>query len=189
MKLALILSLFFCVSCLPGRSSLIFEAPIRDLSPQNAEEVNFKTLSEKILVPKCLKCHKGFSEEENVLKHVVDNNPDESPLFDSVKTGRMPKRDMALNSDELEIVRLYIENLDGEVNFDELKAKVLAPKCLNCHKRITDEESLMRWINEDLPEESKLLTTTKSGYMPKNGTPLSAKEMKVIQQYLQQFKR
>lgn len=197
MKSFLFLFLFLLTSCLPDESGLKFhvsepQKPARETrTAEIPREVNFEFLSQEILTPKCISCHKGFTDEQKILKHVKGNDPEISPLFDSVKTGRMPKKAAPLNSRELEIVRTYIEGIRIErlVTYDELKEKILAPKCMTCHKKAGEEANIMRWINQDSPMESKLLETTESGLMPEDNPPLSASELNLIRNYLSNFKK
>lgn len=197
MKSLLLLSLFLFASCLPDESGLKFQVSAPQKPAQEAQtaeippEVSFEFLSQEILAPKCITCHKGFTDEQKLLKHVKGNDPEISPLFESVKTGRMPKKAAPLNSRELEIVRTYIESIRIErlVTYDELKEKILVPKCMSCHKKAGEESNIMRWINQDSPMESKLLKSTESGRMPKDNPPLSASELNLIKNYLLNFKR
>ncbi|WPU66885.1 hypothetical protein [Peredibacter starrii] len=196
MKLLLLTSLFLVASCLPDRTSLRFDDASPRLNTQTREteipdEVDFKVLSEEILVPKCISCHKGFTDETRILKHVKENDPEISPLFQSVKTGRMPKKAPPLESRELEIVRRYVESVRIErvVTYDELKEKILVPKCIECHKKSGEETNIMRWIDQENPSESKLIKATESGRMPKNNPKLSAYELNLIRNYLNNFRK
>lgn len=196
MKLLLLTSLFLLTSCLPDKSSLRFEDTSPRVSTQTdeteiPEEVDFATLSKEILVPKCINCHKGFADETKVLKHVKENDPEISPLFQSVKTGRMPKKGPPLDSRELEIVRVYVESVRIErlVTYDELKEKILVPHCMGCHKKSGDEANIMRWIDQENPSESKLIKATESGRMPKDKPKLSAHELNLIRNYLNNFRK
>jgi hypothetical protein len=105
-----IIFLSILVSCGIGgaRGPLNFEAKVDEQIL--AEEVNFAVLQKEIL-PKCIGCHQGWVSEEAIEELIVAGQPEESPFFDSVKTGWMPKRAPPLNSFQLEIVRNYILNI------------------------------------------------------------------------------
>jgi mono/diheme cytochrome c family protein len=67
---------------------------------------------EKILVPHCLSCHtKTLNDPERFARWVVPGSPEESKLYLSVKSGRMPKDKPPLTEREIEILKHYIENL------------------------------------------------------------------------------
>lgn len=173
----LFILLFLC-SCGP-RGPLFFEAP---MAIQN--EVSFQNLKASIIETKCLSCHSDFSEEENLLPYIEGNDPDKSKLFEVVKDGSMPMDAPALTSEELELVRNYIQTLTPKVTFKKLKDEILTPKCLACHKKMGDEVNFEKWVNTESPLESKVLLRTLDGSMPKNGTPLSSLEIEMIKAYL-----
>ncbi len=165
--------LLFLCSC-GARGPLFFEAPMAIQG-----EVSFQNLKTSIIETKCLSCHSDFAEEKNLLPYIDGNDPDKSKLFEVVKDGSMPIDAPQLTSIELEMVRSYITSIEIGP-FQKLKNEVLVPKCLGCHKKMGDEENLKKW-------GSKLLLRTQDGTMPKNGTPLNAKEMKLIRDYLNSF--
>lgn len=175
----LIILLFLC-SCGP-RGPLFFEAP---MAIQN--EASFQNLKASIIETKCLTCHSDFAQEENLLPYIDGNDPDKSKLFEVVKDGSMPMEAPVLTTEELELVRSYIQSLDRtpKVTFKKLKDEILTTKCLACHKKMGDEINFEKWVNFDTPLESKVLLRTMDGSMPKNGTPLSSAEIEMIKAYL-----
>jgi hypothetical protein len=74
-----------------------------------------------------------------------------------------------------------------EVNFAVLKAKVL-PKCIGCHKDWTSEEIVNRFTRENLPDQSRLFTTVKSGAMPKNAPALNSALLEITRNYVQNIR-
>lgn len=176
----LLFFLFFLCSC-GARGPLFFEAPMAIQS-----EVNFQNLKASVIEAKCLSCHSDFAQEENLLSYIEGNDPEKSKLFEVVKDGSMPMDAPVLNSEELELVRNYILNLNptARVTFKKLKEEIIAPKCLGCHKKMGEEENFVKWVNADSPRDSKLLLRTQDGSMPKNGKPLNAVEMEMIKSYL-----
>lgn len=88
----------------------------------------------------------------------------------------------------------------GEVvTFDELKNKVLQPKCLACHKRWKDEVGFQtKYFKAGDPDHSKMFDSVKAARMPKgeklpDGTrapaePLSTAELELIYNYIRDAK-
>lgn len=195
-------------SCLPSmdKSSLKFEAPetpsVTPIGSDEDQQVAFENLKTNILIPKCVQCHSKWSSEFQFQKFIIPGDPENSRLFDSVKTGRMPIGDkLPLTSAELEMVRSYIQNARPVpappvvVKFDELKTKVLAPKCIACHKKWENEaEFLKRHIVPGDAEKSRMYDSVKMGRMPKaaeneDGTPgtvvpLEKNEAELIRNYI-----
>lgn len=108
-KLFLLSTILIFSSC-GKRSELVFDVPTDDrIGVEGA--VDFETLKSKILIPHCIKCHKKMDQAEGLTKHITNNDPYSSRLFLSVKEGTMPKKAAPLSTEEIEIVRKYIENL------------------------------------------------------------------------------
>lgn len=209
MKIIILLFLSTLVSCGIGgaKSPLSFAVMIEE--PVRAEEVDFQILQKQIL-PKCIGCHQKWTTEEAFAKYIVPGKPDESQFFDSVKTGRMPKRAQPLSSQQLEIVRNYILNIKivmpvpdpipapepdpvpapVAVTFKDLHEKVFQVSCLPCHARILGSESALNsnWIDPENTDLSPLLVETESGRMPKRGAPLTAEQLQLIRDYVKQFR-
>lgn len=189
-KMYKLLPLLLLVSCglpLSGPSNLVFEIRENAKAPLNGETKAFQNFRQQILDAKCVKCHKNFTKEENLLKYISKKDPDSSKLFEVVKNGSMPKKAPPLTTLELEMVRKYIENVEviEDVTFAELNEKILTPKCLKCHKKMGDEAILNeKWIDLKSPFNSKLYLSTLSGEMPKKSDPLSKAEMNIIKGYL-----
>lgn len=74
-----------------------------------------------------------------------------------------------------------------DVNFTVLKEKVL-PSCIGCHKDWTSDEVVNRFTRGNLPDESRLYTTVKSGSMPKNARPLSSNLLEITRNYIQNIR-
>lgn len=187
----IIFTLLLLVSC--ERSELIFSAP-----EEKFQEISFQNFKANLLETKCMSCHKGFEDEKNLLQYIDVNDPENSLLYLVVKDGSMPPKGKPLTSLELEFVRNYVASFQRPAEtespeplpaagFDELKEKILIPKCLSCHKKMGDEENIQRWVNVDAPLESKLYLRTLDRSMPKGGEPLSDEEMKLIKRYLGAF--
>jgi len=164
-----------------------------------AEEVNFAVLQKEVL-PKCIGCHQKWTTEDAFAKFITPGLPDESQFFDSVKTGRMPKKSPPLSTEKLEIVRNYILNMkvtetipvpETQASFQDLQEKVFNVSCLPCHTKILNDETLLneKWIDKTSPELSKLLIETESGRMPKRGIPLTSAQLELLRAYVNGFKQ
>lgn len=89
-----------------------------------AEIVTYEKLKTELLNKKCLSCHfhkMTWKDEAGFQQRWIKlGDPDNSQLFESVKLGRMPKAPdnddgtpgeaEVLSTEELEIIRNYIEN-------------------------------------------------------------------------------
>lgn len=183
MKFFLLTFIFLTIVSCGKRGQLYFED--KKLKLIN-NLVTYESVKKNILDTQCIGCHKGFSEEKNLFKFINEDAPEESRLFLSVKTGSMPKGKPPLNSEDLEMIRLYVNQVEviRDVSFAELNEKIIAPKCVGCHKKMTTEEALSRWINPESLMDSKLLKSTANGSMPKNAPPLTKKELNMIRGFL-----
>lgn len=190
MKILTCLLLILVVSC-GKRSGLVFE---EKLTPNiSREEVNFAALKSQVLEPHCLTCHSRMGTEEAISRWVTPGDPEKSRLFKSVESGSMPKNARPLGTRELELIRSYITKLAAPereiVTFDDIKAQILVPSCLQCHRRMDNETSLSTWINRENPTQSKLYLRVIDGSMPKGGSPLSSDQTELILNYIQDLKR
>lgn len=84
----------------------------------------YASIREKILVPKCIDCHSGpnsphgldLSSYSKVLDQshfpplVVPGKPEQSSLYSSVSSGKMPKNSASLSSEELDAISTWIKN-------------------------------------------------------------------------------
>ncbi len=113
MRFALYSFIFIlCAACVPEKGPLRYslDGRIDDITPVQ-EPVSFQRLSSEILTPRCAECHRSIVNEARVLRWVVPGNPEESLLFQVVKSGEMPEDSAPLTSKELEVVRAYITGL------------------------------------------------------------------------------
>lgn len=204
-------------SCLPklDKTSLKFEVPkIPQNQEASTEGISFESLKTEVLAPKCLGCHKAWADEAIFQDdgRMIIGDADNSKVFQMVKTGRMPvgpklpeggrAKVPPLDSAELNKVLQYINHTKAvftKVTFEELKTKVLEPKCIVCHKKwSTEEEFLKRHITPGNATTSKLYDSVMAPRMPKSplnedGTvnpvvPLSKAETKLIRNYINNLK-
>jgi hypothetical protein len=203
-------------ACLPSTSpsSLQFKVHQKpSINPASGEVVTFEELKTKVLGPKCLACHAKWKDEVGFqAKHITIGDPDHSKMFDSVKSARMPKgaklpdgaREpvVPLSTAELELFYNYIQNakkITVTVTFEELNTRVIAPKCLACHKKWIDEPAfLLKYVTPGDAEKSKMYLSVKNEKMPKSpknpdGTPgkvipLSNDDQELIRNYINGIK-
>ncbi|MFA5582574.1 MAG: hypothetical protein WDA09_00035 [Bacteriovoracaceae bacterium] len=163
-----------------------------DFQLEEERLLTFEDLKRRILAPHCMTCHKRSGTAEGIEKWIIAGDPENSKLFKVIKDGSMPKKADPLPIADLEFVRKYIldlatiRNLET-IDFVTLKNEILVPYCLNCHKKMDNEESLKRWINMSDPMNSRLLQTVVEGKMPKKGPPLNDSELMLIKKYLNNF--
>jgi hypothetical protein len=110
-----ILLLVLLCSCLhqPKNGGLEFNlsgAPNIQISPSNGE-VTFVSLKEKIFEPRCVKCHKWILDEIEVQSRLKPGSPETSDLFLQVESGDMPPKGDDLTTEQLEMLRQYINSL------------------------------------------------------------------------------
>lgn len=86
--------------------------------------------------------------------------------------------------------------VDETITFDDLKTTVLAPKCLSCHAKWSDEAAFQsKYMVLGDADNSKMFDSVKKGRMPKgpklpDGTreivaPLNSKELETVRLYIQ----
>ena len=73
--------------------------------------VTFSELNEKILTPKCLRCHGDMGSEAGLAQYLTPGRSTTSLLYEVVEDGSMPRRSAPLTEDELLLVRRYIDGL------------------------------------------------------------------------------
>ena len=154
------------------KTSLKFVVPKVHQDEVSTESLSFEKLKTDLLAPKCLGCHKAWSNEALFQddNRVLVGDPENSKVYQSVKAGKMPvgkklpdgtrEKVPALESSELEVMYQYISSATAvyeKVSFEELKTKVLESKCIVCHKKWSSEEAFTsRHIVPGKAQESKL---------------------------------
>lgn len=188
----LIFTLFLTLLMSCGKRGGLEFIESQDLGLEQEKLLTFDDLKNRIIAPHCMGCHKRSGTEDGIKNWVVPGDPESSKLYQVIKSGQMPKKADPLPTTEVEFVRQYILDMASArvletVDFDTLKNEILAPHCLTCHKRMDNEESIMRWVNVSEPMKSRLLGVVIEGKMPKNGTPLTSREQNIIKKYLNNF--
>src|SRR5690606_19874620 len=179
--ISIIITTLLLISCGKRDGFEFIETHGNDLQLEHEKLLTFQDLRNRILVPHCITCHKRSGTEEGIEKWVIAGDPENSKIFKVIRDGSMPKKADPLSTADLEFVRQYIIDLATRrnletIDFVTLKNEILVPYCLNCHKRMDNEENLKRWIDLNNPLNSRLLQAVIEGKMPKNGPPLDTEE-------------
>lgn len=167
----------------------MFEAP--------PEKVDFNLLSTSLIANKCAGCHKAFEDESRLNNFINGNDPDTSRLYLAAREGKMPPKGPALTTEELELMRNYISQIQvkpvPEIQADKVDFKVLSEKvldkCVICHKSWTAEEKFAKHIKENDPGKSRLYLSVVEGKMPKNGPKMTEREQEIIKNYILNLKQ
>ena len=118
MKLLVMLSLSFIVSCQPGKKGkLEFQTQTRqDQSTgqdTQSESVKFEQIANLFERYSCIDCHDWVETEEDLLSdnRVNIDAPAKSRLYRLLKNRRMPPDGPFLTRDEVDLVLKYIQGL------------------------------------------------------------------------------
>jgi hypothetical protein len=69
--------------------------------------------------------------------------------------------------------------------FRNLSSNILESKCVGCHKNFSIEENMLKYIDGNNPDTSKLFEVVKDGSMPKKAAPLNTLELEMVRAYIQ----
>jgi len=189
---------------MPNKSALVVSetGTAQDISPDQV--VKYSDLKAQILSPNCFSCHSDVQTEAGLSKWVTPGNPEQSLLFTRVEDGTMPKNARPLTTQQLEIIRNYINQLvvtptpvpnpspspvpvPGAVTFAQISSQVLVPyNCARCHS-VGTEAQITKWINTTSPDNSLLYTRVKDGTMPQGGSTVTAAKQALLLQYVRDF--
>ncbi len=148
-----------------------------------SSEASFEVINQNIIGPRCLSCHNGpssprmvdLSSYESIMagKQVVPFKPMESPLFDSISKGRMPKGQGSLPDAEIALVKSWIEQgakkIGGatpppppkpkviEPTFEWVSTEILSKRCTGCHNGSNKRTGLDLRTYESLMEFEGIL--------------------------------
>lgn len=70
----------------------------------------YAEVNEKIIAPKCIRCHNDMATEEGLRDYYEPGRSNQSLLYERVADGSMPRRGPPLTEDELLLVRRFIDN-------------------------------------------------------------------------------
>lgn len=94
------------------RSSGISIPPVEDDGDKGPKgEISFKELSQRIIVPHCIECHKRWTDFKGVSKKIKIGNAEESPFYTEIAEGSMPEDAAPLSIEDQEFVKRYIDTL------------------------------------------------------------------------------
>lgn len=82
---------------------------------------------------------------------------------------------------------LFFEVPEEQVvgTFRNLSVNILETKCVNCHKNFSIEENMLKYIDGNNPDTSKLFQVVKDGSMPKRAKPLTTLELEMVRTYIE----
>ncbi len=81
------------------------------VADQEAFPPTFTAIRQRIIEPRCTSCHESFvSHNLLVKKFIVPGSPQASELFEEVENGAMPPYGSKLMDEEIEAIRVWIEN-------------------------------------------------------------------------------
>lgn len=173
--------------------------------------VTFQQLRDRVLAPKCLRCHAWVIDETEVLKRVEPGEPLASSLFNLVDNGSMPVGGPELSAVEKGIVQAYIQGLSADddsptdptdidpidpvdpndptdpvqlVTYEDVKQEILVPHCIRCHSDMDTEAGLDRYIDHQDLQNSIVLTMVESGRMPARAPKLPEAQIQLLRDYL-----
>lgn len=69
--------------------------------------------------------------------------------------------------------------------FRNLSANILESKCIGCHKKFEIPENMLKYIDGNNPDTSKLFQVVKDGSMPKKAKPLNSLELEMVRTYIE----
>jgi mono/diheme cytochrome c family protein len=70
----------------------------------------FASIEALTIGPKCTQCHQSLSTYYGVLRIVTPGDPANSPLFQQVNSGDMPKQSTKLSDPEIAAISSWIKN-------------------------------------------------------------------------------
>lgn len=69
--------------------------------------------------------------------------------------------------------------------FRNLSVNILETKCIGCHKNFAIPENMLKYIDGNNPDTSKLFEVVKDGSMPKKAKPLNTVELEMVRTYIE----
>ncbi|HEX2521471.1 MAG TPA: DUF1549 domain-containing protein, partial [Terriglobia bacterium] len=200
---------------LSGRSDATPESPTKGsqiLPP--AVKIRFATDVLPIFKASCVQCHGPNNKVRNldlttlggVIRGgdsgpiVVAANPEDSLLYKVVHNGTMPKGGSPLSSQQVDVIRQWIE-AGGPlaINFESTVEPLFKASCVSCHggsvllksMDLSTYAGAMKGsesgpvIVPGNPENSLLYEKVRAEQMPKGGQPLSKEQVATIREWIQ----
>ena len=109
------------LGCAPEHTT--FDGQANSDKALKAVASNFKSINEVIFQPLCVRCHSGpkaphkidLSSYDSIMNNnlfpplIVKGKPDSSSIYESIKSGKMPKKGRPLPPEAIQAVREWIE--------------------------------------------------------------------------------
>lgn len=75
--------------------------------------VTFETIKNEILVPQCIRCHRGMDSEAGIAPYIDKEDPVNSKLLEVIESGFMPLRAPMLSENNIELLKEYLMGLEN----------------------------------------------------------------------------
>lgn len=191
-----ILILFWAIALLSSCGDYLENkktTPDFKLSTDQYSNLNFTTIKESVLVPRCISCHQQYDSYQGVIREL-------SAIQSAVNSNRMPKSNGPLSIEQKAILESWIEqgapnelgtSFDPnspevvEPNWKSISENIIFPKCLVCHntngqakflilssrQEIFDNRKKLysggsKFIDLDFPEKSYLIEVLRDEEQP-----------------------
>ena len=168
------------------------------------DQVNYPLLRDNVLKPQCLQCHSWVNSEVEVNKRITYGDPEHSDLYNAVESGRMPENATRLNSQSLNLVKLYILKMAGSqpqeriplaATYASLSVNLFEKSCTSCHSiegkkkkpYLTSKETIIENIDDIIDYAGDAWDRDDDTEMPpKNkGSKVSAEVLNMLKQWKQ----
>lgn len=175
------------------------------LSPAEKAQLSFQKVFDRVIGPKCVSCHNESTKELNLSTYEAVTAPGIlSRIDDSVFVGKRMPKGGSLSSEELQILRAWIDmgapkdapgsqtpgpspsptpgsgggSIPQDVGFDFVKQEVLNPRCISCHgPEATIPLDTYAQVKSRMPGIISSVLVNKT--MPKNAT-LTKREYDIL---------
>ena len=194
---ALVLGIAFAWGVIACESRGTDEASV--YVPMSMSDTSFKAVSAAVLIPQCVKCHSEFNSESGLAAVVIAGDPAHSPLYQMISSGEMPKGGAHLSASQVEMVRLYIQNLKpgqntgpvidlNNVTWDILSQQVIGPRCVQCHANFATEQGFSDYVKPGDAANSIIYKEVSTGKMPLKSNALSQNNVEAISVFIKNLK-
>jgi uncharacterized membrane protein len=166
------------------------------------DQVNYSLLRDNVLKPQCLQCHSWVNSEAEVNKRITYGDPESSDLYVVVSSGKMPENAAKLNSQSLNLVRLYILKMAGsqqpqkiplEATYSSLSVNLFEKSCTSCHSAegrkkkpyLTNKENIIENIDDIIDYAGDAWDRDDDTEMPpkSKGTRISAEVLNMLKEW------
>jgi mono/diheme cytochrome c family protein len=166
-----------------------------------APTYSYTYIQQNILTPSCIQCHDSgstvdLSTYDGVISNVLPGDPNQSSLLLDLVNGTMPPSpNRPLSSDQITYISNWIApttgptdsplptgSSDPNASFSYLSTFVFQNQCVQCHSDYNTYSGLMGSgdVIANDPNNSPLYINVVNGTMPPTGNPLSAPEVQIV---------